>query len=292
MSQWQPILQLDANIDLAPLKRYMAEHDCPIYIFEERGQQVVSVLDSADPERVQALLTAWRDGLVDRAPYMQAPRHIGLQADGEGNALTRWRDYPLTMALILLAYVVFIAMYATESWELAILKELVFQPVFSRGDTMYILSEWPPLAEVWRYITPILLHFSFVHILFNSLMLLEVGRRIEAKQGAGRILLLVLVCALISNAGQFYASPGSIFGGLSGVVFGLIGYAWLFDKLRGQAELALPSGLFISALIWLVLCFSPLPEWAGLGKVANAAHIWGLLGGLLLAAFTALRVKS
>lgn len=292
MSHWQPVLQLDAEIDLAPLKRYMADNDCPIYIFEERGQQVVSVLASADPARVDALLSAWRDGEVDRTPYMQAPRQVGIAPDKEGNALTRWRDYPLTMGIILLAYLLVIVMSASPAWEVGLLQVLVFQEVAVRGDNLYLLQGWPGLEQAWRYLSPMLLHFSFVHILFNSLMLLEVGRRIEAAQGGGRMLLLVAVCALISNAGQFYASPNTLFGGLSGVVFGLIGYAWLFDKLRGEAVLALPSGLFISAMIWLVLCFSPLPEWAGLGQVANAAHIWGLLGGLLIASLTARPAKT
>lgn len=279
MSQWREVLRIDADIDLAPLKRYMADNDCPIHIFEQHGQQVVCALDHCSEEQVNTLFDAWRDGRVDRSQYSQPLRQ--LQPDMDGGALSRWRDYPLTMLLIALAYIVFIGMYASEHIETQLLALLVFQPVVERAGDFYLLSQWPELDQVWRYVTPAMLHFSFVHILFNSLMLLEVGRRIETQQGAGRLLLLVLACAVISNAGQFYASPAVIFGGLSGAVFGLIGYCWLFDKLSGRAVLGLPGGVFVSALIWLVLCFSPLPEWAGLGKVANAAHIWGLVAGLL-----------
>ena len=71
------------------------------------------------------------------------------------------------------------------------------------------------------------------------------------------------------------SGPGYV-GGMSGVVYGLAGYVWL----RGKYDRA--SGLYLDAqsvqwlLIWLVVCYTGL-----LGRVANTAHLTGLIIGVV-----------
>src|SRR5690349_3809595 len=51
-------------------------------------------------------------------------------------------------------------------------------------------------GELWRLITPIVIHFSPTHILFNMMWLFSLGSMIESVHGSGRFVLLVLVLAV------------------------------------------------------------------------------------------------
>lgn len=130
-------------------------------------------------------------------------------------------------------------------------------------------------GQVWRLFTPMFLHFGFMHIIFNMLWLHDLGRMIEGRKGHWFFLGMVLAVAGISNLAQYFVS-GPNFGGMSGVVYGLLGFVWM--KMKFQPE----EGLFISTtivwlmMIWLVLCFT-----GAFGPVANTVHTVGLIiGGL------------
>ena len=68
--------------------------------------------------------------------------------------------------------------------------------------------------------------------------------------GSLHLLLVVLVTALISNAGQYLWEGPSLFGGLSGVLYGLLGYLWVFNRLAPAPVLALPKGVIGFMLAW------------------------------------------
>ncbi len=136
-------------------------------------------------------------------------------------------------------------------------------------------------SQSWRFITPAFLHFSVLHIAFNLLWWWELAGVVEKQQGKLRLILLFLFTAITSNLAQFYL-VGPYFGGLSGVVYGLVGYCWLFGILNKNSRVNLPHSYFLFLLAWLVLGFiNILPV-----NVANYAHLVGLLAGLLLAAIS------
>jgi GlpG protein len=130
-------------------------------------------------------------------------------------------------------------------------------------------------GQIWRLLTPMFIHFGAMHILGNMLWLFSLGSMIEGRLGTGKLALLVVVIAACSNFGQYVVSGNPMFGGMSGVVYGLFGYVWI----RGQLDPA--SGLFIDhqnvvlMIVWFFLCFTGL-----LGPIANTAHTVGLLLGL------------
>jgi GlpG protein len=130
-------------------------------------------------------------------------------------------------------------------------------------------------GQVWRLITPIFIHFGPLHLLFNMLWLSDLGAMIEKRQGMLRLALLVVLLAITSNLGQYWVD-GPIFGGMSGVVYGLFGYVWL----RGQCDPA--SGLTLSSsTVWMMLAWYFLCLFGVIPHVANSAHTVGLLVGVL-----------
>ncbi len=91
--------------------------------------------------------------------------------------------------------------------------------------------------QLWRYFTPALIHFSHLHIAFNLIFWWILASLIERVRGSGRLLGLLFLIAVISNTAQYVVSNAP-FGGLSGVVYGLFGYVWIYGKLSRWREIA------------------------------------------------------
>ena len=137
-------------------------------------------------------------------------------------------------------------------------------------------------GEYWRLITPIFLHFGLVHLVFNSLWLSMLGSRIEELAGSSHLILLVLLSGVFSNMAQFIWSGTVYFGGMSGVVYALLGYTWIKNKMWPHPLLHLSPGIVGFMLGWLLVCMTGILDLLlGVG-VANAAHLGGLVIGMLL----------
>jgi len=141
-------------------------------------------------------------------------------------------------------------------------------------------------GQLWRLVTPIFLHGDVIHILFNAMMCYQLGGVIEARKGAVYFLLLLLGLALFSNLCQALlpAALGGhpFFGGLSGVLYGFFGYRLAKMRLDPADGFYLPTSTVYILLGWLVICIMGI-----MPHVANAAHVGGLIAGLLAGALSA-----
>ena len=155
------------------------------------------------------------------------------------------------------------------------------------SDPFFVL---PPLDEVragqvWRLVTPIFIHFGWLHLIFNMMWLRDLGTFIQDRFGAAYLGALILVSAIISNTGQYWwDSPN--FGGMSGVNYALFGFLWLRGKYDRNAAWSLNPSTVQTMLIWFFLCMTNI-----LGPVANAAHFFGLATGLAWGFLSSGRVR-
>lgn len=170
---------------------------------------------------------------------------------------------------------------------LQIVSVFVFGPptVYSNIDWLELygarINEFIRAGELWRLITPVLLHGSPTHIFFNMYALISFGTGLEQFFGHKRFLLLYVLGAFAGNVASFMFSDGYSVGA-STAIFGLIGAEGVFlyqnrKMLAGQFRSAIGNIVFI-AVINLVLGFSS----AG---IDNAGHIGGLVGGLVFTSF-------
>ena len=144
-------------------------------------------------------------------------------------------------------------------------------------------------GEIWRYLTHTLVHLSNMHILFNLTWWWVFGGAIERQLGSLKLLQIYLFAGVISGIAQNIVS-GPAFFGLSGVVYAVLGYVFVLDKVNKQTHFELPDGFFNMLVVGILLGFAgPLIDI----QIGNTAHISGLLVGMLLALIDRkIRIKS
>ncbi len=190
-------------------------------------------------------------------------------------SLKSYRFGPLTYLLILICAGVFIATSLGEDFEAV--NMLWFSEHVHPGSFWQRIVDLPELrqGQVWRFVTPIFIHMGILHILFNMMWLADLGSMIEGRQSTALLSRLVLGLAVGSNMVQYMATGYPNFGGMSGVVYGLIGYMWIRSKHDPGCGLRLPHQTVVMSVVWFFLCFT---GW--IGPVANGAHAGGLLMGM------------
>jgi GlpG protein len=180
--------------------------------------------------------------------------------------------------------------------EAPLSQRLFISPFFRSGEFIRFPGLEPIRhGQVWRLVTPIVLHFDPMHLLGNMMWLYYLGSQIESRRGSFRFLALVLVLAVLSNLGEYFLGSMHLqggrltiqynprFGGMSGVVFGLFGYVWMKMRFEPELGLAMSQQAFVLSLIWFVFCFTGLA-----GHIANAAHAAGLAVGIVIGAMPSL----
>lgn len=179
---------------------------------------------------------------------------------------------PVTAVLILLNMFTFLIVELMGgSWDTWVMLEA------GAAYTPYILEA----GEYYRLFTCMFLHFGIEHLLNNMLILLVIGSRLERTVGKIRFLFIYMLGGFLGNIlsllleirkGEYAVSAGA-----SGAVFAVIGalfYVMIRNKGRVE-DLSAKQILFI-ALLSLYFGFTST-------GVDNAAHVGGLLAGIILA---------
>ena len=149
--------------------------------------------------------------------------------------------------------------------------------VMNFDQTYLVDNQW------WRAITPMFIHFSFAHLAFNCLWIYILGEKIENIDGSFIFAILVIFSAIFSNCLQYFYTESSLFGGLSGVIYGLLGFCMIIEFDTEYDRYALPPGLYMFMIVWLILGFVGVLDLFGFGSVANFAHLGGLISGIIFA---------
>jgi GlpG protein len=215
----------------------------------------------------------------ERAQDRRAKNFVDVRTNWAGIAR---HPRPLTIAMILACVVVGIATRLspfdphTPLWEwLSFASPRAMHAVFNpRLAFIYDLEH----GQVWRLVTPVFMHIGFIHLLFNMLWLADLGMMIELRKGTLKFALIALASAVIPCVVQnFWHGP--TFAGMSGVVYGLFGYCWMKGRLQPQDQIGVSDSTVIIMILWLVACMTGY-----LGAVANAAHVAGLVVGVVIGA--------
>jgi rhomboid protease GluP len=135
-------------------------------------------------------------------------------------------------------------------------------------------------GEIWRLVTPMVLHASLLHIGFNMYALVVFGHRLERVYGHTRFLLLYFLAGITGNLFSFYLTPGVSIGA-STAVFGLLAAEGIFIYTNRRF---FPNATYALREIILILVFNIFIGFST-PQIDNWGHMGGLIGGLAFAWF-------
>ena len=271
------VLRLPLTTDLSGFVGLLRRLRVPHRVSEEAGEQVLWVPNAQLADDIRVLYQRFPEG----DPTYELPAaELGATYARPG-FVQQLRNSPLTTLVLLLCLVVGAVTLLGDQFDT--LSWLTFLDFRVRGDyiTFMPLADSLAAGQWWRLVTPMLVHFGILHLAMNVMWYWELGRRIESREGSWHLLGLTLLFSLVSNYTQYLVSGPTLFGGLSGVLYGLLGHCWIFQWLAPNPVYRLPRGVLIMMLVWLLLCLSGLISMLGFGAIANGAHVGGLIIGCI-----------
>jgi membrane associated rhomboid family serine protease len=135
--------------------------------------------------------------------------------------------------------------------------------------------------QYWRLVTSMFIHIGFLHFLMNNYALWIIGQEIERIYGSARFVTLYLLTGVVGSLASYTFNPGHDSAGASGAIFGLFGVMATF-AFRFRKELPARLSTDIRRRILPVIAINLIFGFS-VRIVDNAAHIGGLLAGVVLA---------
>lgn len=243
---------------------------------------------------------AFRHHISNRLPAAARSRRRGVPAllvpwpPVSADDHDRWTDFPWTVALVALCVVAFVGQVVwasarsaqplepvlTSLWTFEDLEVLRWSGALF-ADRVWLDGEW------WRVVSAGFLHGSWLHLALNGVGLWAVGSWLERAIGGGRMAALFLGSSVLGCLTSLAWAEAPVVVGASAGIFGLAGALvvsrW-FGDARARHDLdEVPAGrLSFWLAVWLAVGWLA----PGLGGeraiIAQAGHVGGLLGGLLL----------
>lgn len=285
---WIAVKHLPPEQDLTELSRFLRQRGLPHRITDERDGQQLWVQDPALVEPLSDLVDRWLAGEV----RLEVAEPRAGRSSGGALSAAQVQQWPVTFALLVFSALgagVGMRIFGTQWLPLLTFQPLAWTPTGPEfGDWLSAMGR----GELWRLLTPAFLHFGALHLVFNGMWLWFFGLRIEGVLGSRHYLLFFLGTAIAANFAQYSTGP-SVFGGMSGVVYALIGYIWMRQKYDPHPALAVPPGIIGFMLLWLILCLTGVVDaFMASGGVANGAHVGGLLAGMAWAILGSYRRRA
>ncbi len=132
-------------------------------------------------------------------------------------------------------------------------------------------------GQWWRLITNCFLHIGIFHLLMNMYALVYIGLLLEPHLGKAKFLAAYLLAGVTASVASLWWNDLSISAGASGAIFGMYGIflALLTTKLiekETRKPLLMSIGIFVAYNL----------AYGMKGGIDNAAHLGGLIGGLVM----------
>ena len=278
------VLEIPVRENLVSFSGYLSAQGVKHRLSEDGLNQVLWVDSEAAATFVLLAFEKYKSGELE--VQRVANSHSILLSFASG-----FRRYPFTLSLIVINILLLpLGMSSNQLDSNTLFARLMLLEIEQVGAEFYFVPLQQTLKEEqwWRLLTPMFIHFSWLHIVFNLLWVWEIGRRVEIINGAFAMLCLVVFASISANLLQLLIGGPSFFGGMSGVVFGLLGYSMVWTRLVPERGMGVAKGIYVFMLIYLAVGFTGAIDALGFGKLANGAHLGGLLAGFVTGGLAAL----
>lgn len=234
-------------------------------LFDDFEKKLAALQEIADEELLlteyNALKQQFSDNLLVEPPAPATPAFQELLLFKHG--------FRITPAIIIINVAVYLLMVITGvNWIAPDIPSLI-----SWGGNLRALTldgEW------WRIFTSGFLHIGLIHLVMNMIALVQIGTVLEPLIGARRFVIAYFIALVSGSLLSLSWHDNVVSAGASGAVFGMFGVflALLTTKLITKSvRQSLLAGVMTFVGYNLVFGMQ--------GGIDNAAHIGGLLGGML-----------
>ncbi len=182
-----------------------------------------------------------------------------------------------TYSLILICILIFILMYILGNGSEDTYTLLKF------GANLDVLTK---NGQYYRLFTSMFLHIGIIHLLCNMYSLYIIGREVEIVFTKKKYLIIYLLSGIAGSILSLAFNHNTVCAGASGAIFGLLG-ALLYFGYYYRAYL----GASVTRSILPVVIINLIIGFASTG-IDNAAHIGGLVGGILITMAVGVSDKS
>ncbi|MFN3191234.1 MAG: rhomboid family intramembrane serine protease [Aureliella sp.] len=259
--------------------------------------ELIEFTANSDDSKYEAAMLAARKILQEREQRRaDAVKNLQKTDRPAANAMMGGgRMPPLTLTLFIICIVLgFLTEFGRPSGRLGvqIMDRLSFVSAadYDRNDPDRDPAASIKKGEIWRVLTPSVLHGDIIHLAMNMFMFVSFGRLVERWIGTPRFALLVLALVIIPNLFQGlspeFMRGSPLFVGISGVLYGLFGFVWIRTTLNPGHGIRIPFPMVAMLVGIIVIGLTGLiPGW----RLADLCHLGGLLVGTA-AGFAAERV--
>jgi membrane associated rhomboid family serine protease/antitoxin component YwqK of YwqJK toxin-antitoxin module len=134
-------------------------------------------------------------------------------------------------------------------------------------------------GQWYRVFFHLFFHGNIIHLVLNMVVLVAVGYSIEVRVGTLKFLTVYFLAGIAGAFLSMYWNLFTVGVGASGALFGLLGFAFVLDLHAWRTEGRSPSPILVTLLFVFAINLLFGEEL----RVDNAAHIGGLLAGIILA---------
>lgn len=290
MSAWFPAAGFPLSKNLSDLDRHLTQVGITHRFTEEQSQnlQVLWLFNQSDVPKVKVIIDELISGAASWPNDDQANKATGQSSGGqlsriEASIAHAFSIAPLTLGLVVLGLIGYLLVLFPSHFSVIALNTISFHQVFIPESQIASVYQDIATGQLWRLFTPVFIHFSGLHIALNATMLWFLGSRIERAIGLRSYLILVVFTGIISNIVQAQWDGIAFFGGLSGVVFALVGYVLVWQYRNSQTAIAIPKPLIGMMIFSLILGFTPVLNIISGSNIANGAHLGGFIAGVIAA---------
>ncbi|GAB2191598.1 rhomboid family intramembrane serine protease [Sessilibacter sp. MAH2] len=291
MSAWFPAAGFPLSKNLSHLDRHLTQVGITHRFIEEQSQnlQVLWLFNEGDVPKVKTIIDELVSGAaswpntVPSAKSTTTSSGVQQLSRIEHSIAKAFTAAPLTLSLVVLGILGCLLVLFPSHFSVRILNTISFHQVFIPESQIASVYQDIAAGQFWRLFTPVFIHFSGLHIALNATMLWFLGSRIERAIGLRSYLILVVFTGIISNIVQAQWDGIAFFGGLSGVVFALVGYVLVWQYRSSQTAIAIPKPLIGMMIFSLILGFTPVLNIISGSNIANGAHLGGFIAGVIAA---------
>ena len=270
------LASLDLNEDLKLYTQYLRQQGILHRIVEESGKQSVYVSRSSDIDFVKESLRKY----LETGPCEELA--IEKKRVGKENLIflilnLTFKSFVSNPATFLLILICVAVAFLTSMGRNTDGASFLFYPLIDPQSFLLLLRDITTISTAFRTTFPMFLHFGELHLVFNMVWLWYFGRQLERIGSTWFFITLVIIFSFVSNTSQYLALGYNNFGGMSGVVYGLLGYTWVCHVFMPKRRLLMSHSIFIFFVISLFIMEFFASSW-----IATAAHLGGLLSGLVV----------